>query len=391
MILHIDLSETIETLEEVSSRANLVEADQVLDGLLINHYDTQKIRQLQSEINSFKERLKKDSFCLQLFAQTYNKQFQSDNFQFCNTVKCLYEKIKGTLKNSMIIYRKLAKRKNTRAGIINGEIHNPLTMRRSAIGNGTTYPFIYNREEWGIEANALCESIEEFFSQLKQLVHICLDLLKEEDFIRNNPFIVTKIYNDSFNEAKKGLESIILDNIDRQISSIDLLTQNRIDCKDESEFAKKWFHKCNEDSFNIHVYNYILWKNFNNCITQEEKDLFGLDVKKIVDIRYTIQHFDNLNPEGQSGKLNAKYVAALMLNSIGTNSKKEKSFVEYFNRLYVNHGKFKIVRVSAVNNAKNNMNERDKKEIMDSIIALINCKTRIETNETDLKLIKNIN
>ena len=32
-----------------------------------------------------------------------------------------------------------------------------------------------------------------------------------------------------------------------------------------------------------------------------------------------------------------------------------------------------------------------KKEIMDSIIALINCKTRIETNETDLKLIKNIN
>ena len=40
MILHIDLSQTIETLEEVGKRANNVEADQVLDGILLNHYDT---------------------------------------------------------------------------------------------------------------------------------------------------------------------------------------------------------------------------------------------------------------------------------------------------------------------------------------------------------------
>ena len=391
MILHIDLSQTIETLEEVGKRANIVEADQVLDGLLSNHYDTQKIRQLQSEINIFKERLNKDSFFLKLFAQTYNKQFQSDNYMFCDTVHSLYKKIRSSLRNSMIIYRKLAKRKNARGGIINGEIHNPSAMRRSAIGNGTTYPFFYNREEWGMEADALCESIEDFFSQLKQLVRMCLDLLKEEAFIRDNSFIVTKIYTDSFNEVKKQLESIVLYNINRQISSMDFLTQKRIDCNNEYEFAKEWFHKCNENSFNTHVYNYCIWQNNNKGVTPEEKELFGLDVKKIENIRYIIQHFDNLNPEGQRGKLDAKYVAVLLLYSIGTDSKKEKNFADYFNKIYANHGQFHTVGVSAVNNAKNNMNEKEKEEIMDSINALINRKTSTETNETNLTLIKKIN
>lgn len=391
MILHIDLSQTIETLEEVGKRANIVEADQVLDGLLSNHYDTQKIRQLQSEINIFKERLNKDSFFLKLFAQTYNKQFQSDNYMFCDTVHCLYTKIRSSLRNSMIIYRKLAKRKNARGGIINGEIHNPSAMRRSAIGNGTTYSFIYNREEWGMEADALCESIEDFFSQLKQLVLMCLDLLKEEAFIRENSFIVTKIYEDSFNEAKKHMEGIILENIDRQSSSMDLLTKKRIEYNDDSKFAKEWFHKCNGNKFNTHVHNFCIWANNNNGITQEEKDIFGLDVEKIENIRYIILNFDNLNPEGHRGKLDAKYIAVLMLDSIGTDSKKEKKFVEYFNKLYATHGKLHTVGVSAVNYAKNNLNEKDKEEIMDSINALINRKTSLETNENSLKLIKNIN
>lgn len=80
-----------------------------------------------------------------------------------------------------------------------------------------------------------------------------------------------------------------------------------------------------------------------------------------------------------------------MLDSIGTDSKKEKKFVEYFNKLYATHGKLHTVGVSAVNYAKNNLNEKDKEEIMDSINALINRKTSLETNENSLKLIKNIN
>ena len=80
-----------------------------------------------------------------------------------------------------------------------------------------------------------------------------------------------------------------------------------------------------------------------------------------------------------------------MLDSIGTDSKKEKKFVEYFNKLYATYGKLHTVGVSAVNYAKNNLNEKDKEEIMDSINALINRKTSLETNENSLKLIKNIN
>ena len=48
MIIRIDLSETIETLQEVGKRAKSVEADQVLDGILVNNYDKKKIRLLQS-------------------------------------------------------------------------------------------------------------------------------------------------------------------------------------------------------------------------------------------------------------------------------------------------------------------------------------------------------
>ena len=81
-------------------------------------------------------------------------------------------------------------------------------------------------------------------------------------------------------------------------------------------------------------------------------------------------------------------MAVLLLYSIGTDSKKEKKFVDYFNKIYANHGQFHTVGVSAVNNAKNNMNEKEKEEIMDSINALINRKTSTETNETNLKLIK---
>ena len=381
MIIRIDLSETIETLQEVGKRAKSVEADQVLDGILVNNYDTEKIRLLQSEVNIYTEKLKMDVYFIDLFAKTYNKQFPTDDNKFCDMVRNIYRQIKISLTNSMVIYKKLAKRRNRRAGIINGEIHNPLSMRCSAIGNGSTYAFCYKREEWGIEVDALCESIENFFSQLNELVYMCIELIREEEMLRRNPIIVCKIYEDSFKKVSQAMNGIILDYYNNNMSYIDKLTAGRIRSNDNSEFATKWYHKCNESEFNTHVINYSIWLKNNNGVSKEENDLFGLDVEKIERIRYIIQHFDETNPEGHTGKLSAEYIAALMIDSLGVDSKKEKKFLEYFKKQYKD-GKFTVVGISAVNSAKNNLSDERREEVMDIIYSSLNYKSSPNTPKT---------
>ena len=119
------------------------------------------------------------------------------------------------------------------------------------------------------------------------------------------------------------------------------------------------FHKFNNDSFQIHVVTELM--NREQDMNEEENLLWPQDKDKVEKIRLIISHFDELEPEGQHGKLSGAAVAAFMLwCGIGRADYKCKMFVEdYFNKEY--KGKYKTVNVNTINTAKGNITKEKSK------------------------------
>lgn len=123
--------------------------------------------------------------------------------------------------------------------------------------------------------------------------------------------------------------------------------------KDTEDFYCLNFHNLDTNQFKQHVLYTELNDARKNGLTCVENSLWGNDYDKARQARLVVEHFDELEPEGQKGKLSGFAVAAFMTKfGIGCSDKKLKTFVEdYFNVIY--KGKYKTIKTNTVDDAKN--------------------------------------
>ena len=120
------------------------------------------------------------------------------------------------------------------------------------------------------------------------------------------------------------------------------------------EFLKNEYHNVPKKEFKKYVFLEAMRKGRNDGLTEEETYLFRDDREKVRMVRKAIEHFDEMNVEGQQGKLDSTSIV-YFLKWCAVEKDKEKRLYQYFCDNY--KGKYKLLVWSAVSKQRKDQKE----------------------------------
>ena len=337
-------------LQMILNAANKFEKGKYMYAITERHFSKNDILDIILFVREYKNKLDKEHYALARFALNFNKQYATDNNKCFTTAEKIFNRIRSTISGSKKIYKKFCKRNMKPIPPIVKEDNYASIFKRStllsAYRDGDLFDFMHYEDV----VYELFDELEECFKKLIMCLALCHAVIWEEEQIRKSPERCLKIYHDCFNQIVDNTKYMIrLFRKNSSTTELDEIGEKMKSAKSLQKFICDGYHNYNTTSFNIHVVTKVL--NDEQDATPVETLLWQQDFQMIKKARCVIAHFDELEPEGQKGKLYGPTVTAFMLwTGVGMSDSKRKMFVEeYFNKEY--KGKYKTVKVGAVNSA----------------------------------------
>ena len=120
------------------------------------------------------------------------------------------------------------------------------------------------------------------------------------------------------------------------------------------EFLKKEYHNVPRQEFKQYVWLEAVRQGHNDVLTEEETYLFHDNHERVRQVRWAIEHFDELDVEGQQGKLDST-ILVYFLKWCGVGQTKEKRLYQYFCDTYM--GRYSLLVWSAVSKERKDQRE----------------------------------
>lgn len=368
-----------ETLRLLIEKALEFEQERVLEGLEIHHYTLEDVADLTNFVKEYHAKLNREIIALAKFAPLFNKQYATENNNCFSTAESLFFKLRNSLTGTMKLYAKFCPKIGKKGPMENG------TEREISVFDHSVLSGAYNYRLFGIDSydesvKVLYLEMKSFFEDLSFGFNLCLEIIAQERKIRKDPNLCVKLYESSCKEIMDSNKALyaFMSNSNFQVEQ-DEISERKNKATTYQDFAQSEFHHWDLSQFQMHVLNEALRKARGEGLTKEEVILWDHNPEKVKQIRFVIEHFDELNPKGQSEKLSAKFVAMFMKWCGITGTGKEKFFIEqYLNSTY--KGKYKKVTDSAVNIAKGKLTDVDYKTFKENIDKLLS--RRSNTNRS---------
>lgn len=248
--------------------------------------------------------------------------------------------------------------------------------------NGNAVQGLFWDNSYPPEVKNLISNITRFLGLYSQCCHFCQETLLEEFDVILNDDVTERLYNlfarKALDFAKVATKYFSADKVEELKRTLRIY-QDYEKWNSFKEFAFFGYHKYTPEEVNQFIM--ILHFEFQNNIftpTQEEISIFG-EKQKEEEMRYIIQHFDDLLPLNMIQTEFAFYQYALAKWA----DVPVEGFVEFFNQEYT--GKWKASKKSNVNkqNVKYNKKSDKVKDFEFAIKNLLNSKkehtSQIET------------
>ena len=288
------------------------------------------------------------------FSLTFNSQFVTRNNHYFNSAHQLLRKIHSGVTQMKSIYKQFTP--NSSAAIpasAQSTYTAPSIYERSSLGIAPYTRPMFGLDIYSPEVQRLCMDMARFFEVLRDSLLVCLEVMRQEEYIRRNAQHCKELYHDFKDEnylrIKKHIHSIRLQSSEFKPDNnpaIDL----RQSCDTEEEFAQKAFHDQEFDDVCSLAVKELVEEEQRGIFSIEELQLFAEDRDKIMAVRYIISHFDEyLEPNPRRKNVPADYVACLM-SWCDIPIKKNLAFVKYFAETYKKaNGQYKPPSNPAVN------------------------------------------
>ena len=263
--------------------------------------------------------------------------------------------------------------------------NNPGDVQERALApllNGNAVQVLFWDNSYPTEVKNLISNITRFLGLYSQCRHFCQETLKEEFNVIFKDDITERLYNlfarKALDFAKVASPYFSADKIEELKRTLRIYQDYRKrNCS--KEFAFFGYHEYTPEEVNQFIM-ILCFERENNIYTpaQEEISIFG-EKQKEEEMRYIIQHFDDLLPLNMIQTEFAFYQYALAKWA----DVPVKGFVEFFNHEYT--GKWKASKKSNVNkqNVKHNKKSDKVKDFEFAIKNLLNSKkehtSQIET------------
>lgn len=372
-------------LQMILDAANLFEEKKFLNGLQQCRFTIEKVVDMTIKVKEIRTKLDREHLALAKFALVFNKKYATEHNECFDTAEKLFRKIRSTISGSKKIYKKFCVPNRRR-------IKQEMKLEKSAFKLSTLTKNYLSGQMFGLDSYDGCvltlyNELEGFFFELIKCLALCRFVINEERNIRNTPDWCREIYKDCYNTMVENSKELIRVYSSHKKVSKDEYMERKRNAKSLDTFICENFHKMTTTEFKNLVILDMVEKGEKDGLSEVESALWNNNIEIVKKVRTVISHFDELEPEGQKGKLSGYAVASFMSwCGIGENDNKVKTFVEeYFNKEY--KGSYSTIRTNSVNTAKNNMTKGtstfDKDSFVKKIDELLSHYTR--NTEDELK------
>lgn len=341
-----------EGLSMIADAARRFDEGHFMEALLQNKVTIEEVTKCTIMVQSARVKLAAESLRLRLFAEDFICQYATDDNKCFETAERIFNRIRSTISYSKKIYKRFCKRSHRQLP----DGRRPSVFKRSALAAACYNGQLFGLETYDKEVQTLYREMEDFFTDLLNCLLLCHEVIKEEQRIRRSPDACMSIFASCYERVVKETAGLMRSLADGSTEPKSEVAQRRSQTSSLQEFVCNEYHNCTRAQFFDFVVVTQLQEGRRRGMTEVESLLFGVGAEALAErARYVVAHFDELEPEGQKGKLDAKWVAALMLwCHVGVNDNKGKLFVErYFETSYA--GRYEVPKMSAVNSAKNRL------------------------------------
>ena len=341
--------------------------------------DKRYVNRKRSQMMHINSELEQGLLNLETFKDDFNNEWATDYNDFFTTSAMLLNEMRKYMNIWMdILYIFRPKNLPTKHDIEVYDIKPRDAREISPLADGEYMPYLFDKTTLIQEVQNLFDDIHRCYDLYIKCFNICQEILKEEEEIKKSPQRAGLLYGKYMSEAYKRFKNNF------RFFTKEFIIHLRNTCqayKDymaantEEEFVCNGFHKYDKkdaDNFG----NILLYDNSHNK-SETEKSLFG-EKQKEEEMRYIIQHFDDLLPLNMIQTEFAFYQYALAKWA----DVPVKGFVDFFNQEYT--GKWKASKKSNVNkqNKKYNRKSDNVKDFEFAIKNLLNSKKE-HTSQTE--------
>lgn len=342
------------------------------------HYaNAGKIRVLMYDVMQKRIAIEKEFYRLLDYSQYFNEEFVLEDNKVYHTTLRLFRKLRTSISTTKDLFQKFCPFKHEkirrfdlyrkkRPNIFDASNLSSKTAKCKDLFDISTYVPVVAE---------LLEEMTHFFDILIQSMHLCKKVIKKEKEIKADSKKCLIIYN-KFKEKvlkeMKALYDIMSDEIVSGLKSNNPMAELRDKYGNEEGYAQAGFHNGNVgDARNeVLISAYFIKKHLG--LNKYEQAEWGTNVEFVKQIRFAIDHFDELIPAYATRQHLDAYYIVLFAKWCGVSDL--QNFIEYFNEIYSKRERScKSVRYKALNNANNKMvsqNTFDKK--YDEFVPVLN-------------------
>ncbi|MCR5780577.1 MAG: hypothetical protein K6G70_08565 [Bacteroidaceae bacterium] len=346
---HIDKTEEeLCELREVYSRS---EVDRFTDGLESGRINSEekviKFTNYIRESDGLTQleyarlvKLQQEGF-IEKFATNYNNQY--------GTCHMLMNKMRSSISRGTKMLERLCEKKRSRG-------HS--TSKSKVIDSSKMGKSPYTFSLWGLEhynesVCTLYNEIVNYESHLTVCIELCLYIIEQVAYVRSHPEDAHQKHQNSRREVLLNNRSVIRRFIDMNAEMENDLMEKveawKHEKKSMEEISAMLYHTLDENEYNNWIISEEVMEARRQGITNQERALWGDNKQQVMRCRAAYSHIDELEPEGQEGRIGGQFLALLHKWSNVQQSRGLEYWLTYFTDFYkTSGGKLTPVKIGAV-------------------------------------------
>ena len=356
---HIDKTE--EELRELRVVYERNDVDRFIDGLEAGEIKTeQDIITLTNTVRnndglalleySRLKRLKEEGF-IENYATNYNKRY--------STTHMLMNKMRSSISRGLSFLENFCEKKRRKGH----SKKKRSVVRNSKLGNGEYRPSIWGLEHYKESVKALYKEVVGYTEDLTKCIVLCLEMIEAVKHVRSHPEVADRIYNNCHRDTvinnRTTIKRFITLNANLENDILKKMQEWEKQKKEMKELKAKLYHTMDVNEWNDLCICEEVMAARRNGVTNKERALWGENTYQIMRVRVAYDHLDELEPEGQKGRIGSKFLYRLLVWSQVLPNRGIEYWHEYFLERYTSKGILNPDKPSAIKMAKRKIAKMD--------------------------------
>jgi hypothetical protein len=330
----------IKTEEDIINLTNTVRNN---DGLALLEYSRLK-------------RLKEEGF-IENYATNYNKRY--------STTHMLMNKMRSSISRGLSFLENFCEKKRRKGH----SKKKRSVVRNSKLGNGEYRPSIWGLEHYKESVKILYKEVVGYTDDLTKCIELCIEMIEAVKHVKSHPEVADRIYDNCHRDTvinnRTTIKRFITLNANLENDILKKMQEWEKQKKEMKELKAELYHTMDVNEWNdLCICEEVMAARLNG-VTNKERALWGENTHQIMRVRVAYDHLDELEPEGQKGRIGGKFLYRLLVWSHVLPNRGIEYWHEYFYERYTTKGTHNPDKPSAIKMAKGKiakMNLQDDKK-----------------------------